>query len=136
MTKILILGVSSFAGSSFANYISQNYKFNIFGTFNKKKNLNNLIFHRNKCKIKLIKVSLTSKKNNLLQIVKKIKPNYIFDFASVCLVNESWFEPKNYFKVNVESKIELVQNLHKFRFLKKFIYVSTPEVFGSTKKLL
>ena len=118
MTKILILGVSSFAGSSFANYISQNYKFNIFGTFNKKKNLNNLIFHRNKCKIKLIKVSLTSKKNNLLQIVKKIKPNYIFDFASVCLVNESWFEPKNYFKVNVESKIELVQNLHKFRFLK------------------
>ena len=134
MTKILILGVSSFAGSSFANYISQNYKFNIFGTFNKKKNLNNLIFHRNKCKIKLIKVSLTSKKNNLLQIVKKIKPNYIFDFASVCLVNESWFEPKNYFKVNVESKIELVQNLHKFRFLKKFIYVSTPEVFGSTKK--
>ena len=36
MTKILILGVSSFAGSGY-NYISQNYKFNIFGTFNKKK---------------------------------------------------------------------------------------------------
>ena len=104
MTKILILGVSSFAGSSFANYISQNYKFNIFGTFNKKKNLNNLIFHRNKCKIKLIKVSLTSKKNNLLQIVKKTKPNYIFDFASVCLVNESYLNQKIILKSMLSSK--------------------------------
>ncbi len=134
MKKILILGVSSFAGSSFANYISNNSKYELFGTYNSKKNFNDLIFKKNKCKIKLIKVDLSVKNINLFNLVKKIKPNYIFDFASVCLVNESWFEPENYFKVNVESKIELVQNLHKLKFLEKFIYVSTPEVFGSTKK--
>ena len=134
MNKILILGVTSFAGSSFANYMFQNYKYELFGTYNSTKNLNNLIFKKNRCKIKLMKLNLLLKKNNLLNNVKKVKPNYIFDFASICLVNESWFEPKNYFKVNANSKIELVQNLHKLKFLKKFIYVSTPEVFGSTNK--
>ena len=121
MNKILILGVTSFAGSSFANYMFQNYKYELFGTYNSTKNLNNLIFKKNRCKIKLMKLNLLLKKNNLLNIVKKVKPNYIFDFASICLVNESWFEPKNYFKVNANSKIELVQNLHKLKFLKKFI---------------
>jgi|TARA_B110000971_G_C20039758_1_gene517118 dTDP-glucose 4,6-dehydratase len=133
MDRVLILGISSFAGSSFANYLSKNYMFKLFGTYNSIKNINKLIFKKNNCKIKLVKIDLSSKKNTLLTVVKNIKPKYIFDFASVCLVNESWFDPKYYFKVNVESKIELVQNLHNLKFLKKFIYVSTPEVFGSTK---
>ena len=134
MDKVLILGASSFAGSSFVNYLFQNYKFKLYGTYNSKKNLDKLIFKKNKCKIKLIKIDLSSKQNKLLYNIKKIKPKYIFDFASVCLVNESWFEPEYYFKVNVESKIELVKSLHKLKFLKKFIYISTPEVFGSTNK--
>jgi dTDP-glucose 4,6-dehydratase len=134
MERVLILGVSSFAGSSFANYLFQNQKFELFGTFHSKKNINKLIFKKNKCKIKLIKIDLSTKKNKILSIIKKIKPKYIFDFASICLVNESWFNPQYYFKVNVDSKIELIKNLHSLKFLKKFIYISTPEVFGSTKK--
>ena len=35
--KVLILGISSFAGSSFANYLLNKSTFKIFGTYNKKK---------------------------------------------------------------------------------------------------
>ena len=35
--KVLILGISSFAGASFANYLLNNSNFKIVGTFNKKK---------------------------------------------------------------------------------------------------
>ena len=37
--KVLVLGISSFAGASFANYLLNNSKFEIIGTFNKKKKL-------------------------------------------------------------------------------------------------
>jgi len=36
--KVLILGISSFAGASFANYLLNHSNFEIIGTFNKKKN--------------------------------------------------------------------------------------------------
>ena len=36
--KILILGISSFGGASFANYLLNQNKYNIIGTYNRKKN--------------------------------------------------------------------------------------------------
>ena len=68
-----------------------------------------------------IKLDLALKKNNLVNIVKKLKPNYIFDFASVCLVNESWEKPNYYFNVNYLSKIDFVKHLYKYNFLKSYI---------------
>lgn len=132
--KILILGASSFAGSSFFDFLFRKNKFILLGTYNSKKNLNKLIFKKNLKKINLIKLDLSREKNSLIAIVKKFKPTYIFDFASICMVNESWDAPNNYLKINVNSKINFLKNLNKFNFLKKFIYVSTPEVFGSVNK--
>ena len=52
------------------------------------------------------------------------------------MVNESWKNPNKYFKINCLSKIDLIKNIYKFNFIKKFIYISTPEVFGNTTKEL
>ena len=135
MKKILVLGASSFAGSSFFEYLNDNFQYNLLGTYNSKKNINKLFKKKNIIK-RLIKLNLNKKDNNLLSIIKNFKPNYIFDFASVCLVNESWKNPMYYFNVNVNSKLELIACLHKMDFLKKFIYISTPEVFGSNDKFI
>ena len=133
-TKVLILGSSSFAGSSFTNFLIQKKKYKILGTYNSKKNLKKLIFKNSLNKFKLIKLDLNREKNTLLKIVKSFKPEYIFDFASVCMVNESWDAPDYYFRVNLNSKINFIQNMHNLPFIKKFIYVGTPEIFGSTLK--
>lgn len=133
-TKVLILGASSFAGSSFTNFLIKKNKYKILGTYNSKKNLKKLIFKNTLSKFNLIKLDLNKEKNSLLKIVKSFKPNYIFDFASVCMVNESWDTPNYYFRVNLNSKINFIQNLQNLSFIKKFIYVGTPEIFGSTLK--
>ena len=131
--KILILGCSSFAGSSFSHFISNQNKYDIYGSYNSKSNLDSSL-NKRKFDLNFIKINLLKPNLDLLKIVKKIRPNYIIDFASICLVNESWFNPKNYFQINVQSKINLIKNLNKLKFLDKFIYISTPEVFGSTTK--
>ena len=133
-TKVLILGSSSFAGSSFLNYLIEKKNYHVLGTYNSKKNLKKLVFKDKLKKFKLIKLNLNKENNSLLKLVKSFKPEYIFDFASVCMVNESWDDPNNYLRVNLNSKINFIQNMHKLQFLKKFIYVSTPEIFGSTTK--
>lgn len=135
--KILILGISSFAGSSFASYILKNGDYEIFGTYNKKKQLPFELFLEKNIhfkNLKLFKVNLGVKKNNLKKIIKQIKPNYILDFASICMVDESWINPKYYFEVNFFSKTDLIKNLSTQKILKKYIYISTPEIFGSNKE--
>ena len=72
----------------------------------------------------------------MLKILKNFKPDYIIDFASICMVNESWLNPALYFETNVLSKAKILNYLSKAKFLKKYIYISTPEVFGSSKKYM
>lgn len=135
--KVLILGISSFAGASFANYLLNHSNFEIIGTFNKKKKLPfDLFLEKNKNfkKIKLHKLDLSLNKPYLDKIISKVKPNYIIDFASICMVNESWLDPQYYFKVNFVSKINFIKNLCNQKKLKKYIYIGTPEIFGSGEK--
>lgn len=79
-------------------------------------------------------MDLQRNSKKLVILINKIKPKYIVDFASVCMVNESWKNPKYYFDTNFNSKIDLITKINDMKFLKKFIYISTPEIFGSSKK--
>ncbi len=71
--------------------------------------------------------------NQIEKVVKKCNPDYVIDFASICMVNESWLYPELYFKINFSSKINFIKNLYNQKKLRKYIYISTPEIFGSSK---
>ena len=73
---------------------------------------------------------------DLTTVCYVFKPEYIIDFASICMVNQSWNNPKIYFQINVLFKAEMLIQLKKFNFLKKYIYISTPEIFGSSNKFI
>ena len=135
--KILILGASSFGGLSATIYFIKNgYK--VIGTYNKnKKKITSALkkFNISK-KISLQKLDLKKDSLKIDKIVKKYKPSRIIDFASLCLVPESWNNPLDYFKVNVDSKIFFWKKLNSYNFLRSYIYISTPEIFGSSKNFI
>lgn len=133
--KILILGASSFGGLSATIHLL-NKGYSLVGTYNKNKIklITTLKKLRLTKKITLEKLDLKNNSLKLNQIVKKYKPSLIIDFASICLVPESWDKPLDYFKINVDSKIPFWKNLNNYDYLKKYIYISTPEIFGSSKQ--
>ncbi len=133
MKKILILGISSFSGASVASYLF-NQKFKIIGTYNSSKKINYLLYKGKG--IKIHKINLLKDEKKLLKLIFKVKPEIILDYASICMVNESWNYQQRYYKINVESRLSIIKNFNKMRFLKKYIYVSTPEVFGNKKNKL
>ena len=51
------------------------------------------------------------------------------------MVAESWFNPDQWFNTNVISKINLIEGLKKIK-INKYIRISTPEVYGSSNKML
>ena len=136
--KILILGSSSFAGATMVNFLLSKKNFLVYGTYRRKKIQSYLPYTQNK-NFKLFKdfqIDFLKSSKKLLKIIKKIKPDYIIDFASICMVNESWKNPEIYFKTNVLFKAEILKYLSTVKFLKKYIYISTPEVFGSSDKFV
>ena len=134
-SKILVLGASSFAGSSF---ISLSIKTGVFkkivGVYNTYVPITfSQMQNQKQTNLRLIKLNFSKDAKKLIKIIETFKPEQIIDFSSICMVAESWQMPEKYFSYNIQSKIPLLKVLTKFKFIKKYIYISTPEVFGNTK---
>ena len=67
-------------------------------------------------------------------ILEKEKPEFIVDFAGQGMVAESWDDPVLWFETNLLSKIKIHEYLKNKNWLKKYIRISTPEVYGSNPK--
>ena len=49
------------------------------------------------------------------------------------MVAESWLYPNHWIDTNIKNKTLLINEIKNFKFLKKYIRISTPEVYGSNK---
>lgn len=73
--------------------------------------------------------------NNLdkyLQIISEKKPSYVVNFSAQGMVAQSWKTPEDWYQTNVMSQVLLHDQLRKFKHIKKYIHITTPEVYGST----
>jgi dTDP-glucose 4,6-dehydratase len=135
--KIFIIGSNSFMGSSLINYIQSNdNNFKLFGCSSSVENYKYFNLYRNKKNqdFKFYRIDLNKDINKLIKILKKIKPNIIFNFAAQSIVEYSWKKPSDWFNTNLLSNIQLIEYLKSADYLDKFIHSSTPEVYGSTNK--
>ena len=141
MKKILILGVGSFAGSSFVDFLLKK-NFKIIGINRTlKKNEYFLPFKKNIKKKNLIlhQININKKKDleKLLNIIKKNKFSYVVDFLGQGMVSQSWNKPQDWIETNILNKIKIIDFIIKNKIhIKKYIRISTPEVYGNNKNNL
>ena len=135
MKKFLVLGSNSFSGSNFINLllkknckvvgISRSNQYNsVYLSYRSSANIKSFKFYKLNINTNLIK---------LLSIVKKFKPNYIVNYIAQGMVSESWLNPEDWYETNVVAQVKIYKELSNFKFIKRFIHVTTPEVYGNTK---
>ncbi len=139
MNKVLILGSGSFAGSSLVDFLlNKNYKIiGVNRSINKNKYFLPFINNRNKKNLSLFKINI-NKKNELIRLLKIIKNNkidYIVDFLGQGMVSQSWDNPNDWIQTNVLNKLKIIESIIKKNIkIKKYIRISTPEVYGSNNQ--
>lgn len=135
--KIVVIGSNSFSGSHFVDYVfskgietigmsRSEEPHPVFLPYKKREN-SNFRF----CQFDL--------NYDLVQITKTIsdfQPNYVVNFAAQSMVAESWQRPGDWFQTNVVANVKLHDQLRKCEFLKKYVHVSTPEVYGNCHGLI
>ncbi len=142
MSKFLIIGSNSFSGSHFVNQ-TLNSGFEVLGVSRSKEPLDIFLPYRWETQKVTKKIDLSKKfkfktldlnkdLEKLKQLIDEFKPEFIVNFASQGMVAESWLNPLHWFQTNLMSQVGLHDFLRKKKFLKKYVHVTTPEVYGST----
>lgn len=134
--KIFIIGSNSFMGTSLLSYFINDLKDKNVEIFACSRSSENHSFQINniKNKYKFYKIDLNKNVEDLVSLLKKIKPNIIFNFAAQSIVEYSWKKPVHWFNTNLISNIKFLEYLKNADYLDKYFHSSTPEVYGSTKK--
>ncbi len=133
--KFLIIGSNSFSGSNFINFLL-NKKISVVGLSRSREiNFRYLNYKKNKNFkfFKFIKFNINKDLGSFDKILKKYEPKYVVNFASQSMVGESWLTPEDWYNTNLVSNVRMFRILQNYKKLKKYIHVSTPEVYGSSK---
>jgi len=140
--KILVIGSNSFSGSHFVAEALRHghqvwgvsrspepepvflpYRWNESSTGQPLASADNYSF---------AEVDLNTQLDTLLQLIDRVQPAVVVNFAAQGMVAESWLNPTHWYNTNVVAQVALHNALRQKSFLQKYVHVTTPEVYGST----
>ncbi len=135
MKKFIVTGGLGFIGSNLIKYLLElgYFVINVDKVSYASNFYNVQEFKKNKL-YKFIKLDISDKKK-LDQIIKRYKPNCIFNLAAETHVDRSIDRSDDFIQSNIKGVHALLETLLKYKNI-KLVHVSTDEVFGNVKKNL
>lgn len=132
MKKVLITGITGFAGGYLAEHLISADKYRVSGTYLTEDSLRNVIGIKNK--LNLIKADL-SKEENVFKIVKDVSPDIIFHLAALTSPADSFKNPTVTLTNNISLQINLLEAVVKYSLLNtKILIVSSADIYGRVAK--
>ncbi len=135
--KILVLGCNSFSGSNFVEYCLNKNKqvLGVSRSNTDKKYMLRYSLNKNKFSNFQFQIADINKDlNKIISLIKNFKPEVIVNFIAQGEVRNSWRYPRNWYETNSMSVVNLTSKIYEFKFIKKYLAISTPEVYGSSEK--
>jgi dTDP-glucose 4,6-dehydratase len=132
MHNIMVLGSNSFSGASFTDFALSRGA-TVTGMSRSAEPIPALLPYkwRNHQAFTFLQLDLNTHLPKIMEWVHTLQPDYIVNFAAQSMVAESWKYPSDWFLTNTVSTIRLHEELRKCSFLKRYVHISTPEVYGS-----
>ena len=131
--KIIILGSNSFSGAHFVDHclsdglevlgISRSPEYHpVFLPYKRNPRLHSFSFRQ---------IDINNSSDAWEQILTEFEPDYVVNFAAQGMVSQSWDAPEDWFRTNCVAPLQIYTALRKLKRLKKFVQISTPEVYGN-----
>jgi len=125
--SVLVTGGAGFIGSEIVKQLSNlGSKVIVFDNYSSgRRKYINLVPN-----VKQIKGDIS----NFTQVSKVTKNvDYIINLAALPFIPDSYYYPNEFFRVNTEGTINLVMGIFNSKKLKRFVQISTSEVYGTAK---
>ena len=132
MNSIVVVGSNSFSGATFVDFsIQQGVR--VFGTSRSAEPIDAFLPYKwhDHANFSFHNLDLNRHTTEITALIRDVRPDYVVNFAAQSMVGESWQNPCDWFMTNTVSTVKLHDELRKCDFLKRYVHVSTPEVYGS-----
>ena len=132
--KIVVIGANSFSGQDFVDLLLDDPDKEVIGVSRSAERSE--LFLRYKLRDDLSRyryyqIDLNKQMPELLQLLDAERPEYIVNFAAQSEVAPSWEYPENWFQTNCVALARLVNHLRKQDYLRRYLHISSPEVYGT-----
>ncbi|MEZ0227136.1 MAG: GDP-mannose 4,6-dehydratase [Planctomycetota bacterium] len=87
-------------------------------------------------RLEVRRLDLNEDRAAILALVHERRPEYVVNFAAQSMVAQSWDSPVDWFRTNTLATVALHEELRRCSFLRRYVHVSTPEVYGSCQGLV
>ena len=72
----------------------------------------------------------------MMETLDEVQPDYVVNFAAQSMVAQSWEHPEHWFQTNAVATVMFHDRLRQRDWLKRYVHISTPEVYGSCRGLV
>lgn len=133
MKKVLVIGSNSFSGSDFIDYLLELKQYQVIGVSRSKEKSNLFLPYKKRdlSNFQFYQVDLNRDLKALDQILDQFQPEYIVNFSAQSEVEPSWKHPHHWFQTNVVAMTNLANLLKDKTYLKRYVHISSPEVYGT-----
>ncbi len=137
---IYIIGSNSFSGSHFARYALEQ-GFSVTGISRSAEADPVFLpyydeYGKRPAHFSFLQADINHDLDAIMSRIHEDKPSYIINFAAQGMVAESWLYPEQWLRTNALSPLILYDRLRSCTWLKKFVQISTPEVYGTTEGII
>ena len=133
--KFIVIGSNSFSGSHFVDFLLDKGH-SVLGTSrNKNVDTEFLPYTKNQSKEKsfeFFQMNINYNVDSFVDKLERLQPDYIVNFAAQGMVGESWMNPLDWYRTNILGQVALFEKLRALTGLKKYVHITTPEVYGNT----
>lgn len=132
MKPVVVIGSNSFSGASFIEYLLSK-GLDVIGISRSDEPVSALLPYkwRDHSRFSFRKLDLNQDLPEISELIREVSPDYVVNFSAQSMVAESWQHPGDWFMTNAVSTIKLHDELRKMDSLKRYVHISTPEVYGS-----
>jgi dTDP-glucose 4,6-dehydratase len=133
MNKVAVIGSNSFSGADFIDLLLEKGDYDVIGmSRSPEKSKIFLPYKRHQSpNFKFHQLDLNKDTDRVIDLLDSFKPEYIVNFAAQSEVAPSWEHPEHWFQTNVVSLSKLTNSLRKKNYVKRYVHISSPEVYGT-----
>lgn len=133
MKKVLVIGSNSFSGSDFIDLLLERGEYEVVGVSRSPEKSALFLPYKNRhsALFRFVQIDLNKDLAKLQVLLDEFHPEYIVNFAAQSEVAPSWENPHHWFQTNAVALTQLANMLKNLSYLKKYVHISSPEVYGT-----
>ena len=132
--KIVVLGANSFSGQDFVDLLLEDGGNRVVGVSRSPERSRAFLRYKLRTDLsryRYAQLDMNKDMPGILDLLDAEKPEWIVNFAAQSEVAPSWDHPEHWFQTNTVALANLVNHLRKRDYVRRYLHVSSPEVYGT-----